>query len=126
MNYTLQFLPLTFKIPAGTSRGFLNEKPSWILTLEKNGIKGVGEISVIEGLSPEFHEKTTFEKKVYHYIQLFTYLIEEKERGVFLTDLGIEFVEKMLKESGAILENSTLYDPNNISIVPDIVYLRFY
>jgi len=45
------------------------------------------------------------------------YLIEEKERGVFLTDLGIEFVEKMLKESGAILENSTLYDPNNISIV---------
>ena len=45
------------------------------------------------------------------------FLIEEKERGVFLTDLGIEFVEKMLKESGAILENSTLYDPNNISIV---------
>ena len=45
------------------------------------------------------------------------YLIEEKDRGVFLTDLGIEFVEKILKESGAILENSTLYDPNNISIV---------
>jgi preprotein translocase subunit SecA len=45
------------------------------------------------------------------------YLIEEKDRGVFLTDIGIEFVEKTLKESGAILENSTLYDPNNISIV---------
>lgn len=45
------------------------------------------------------------------------FLIEEKDRGVFLTDIGIEFVEKTLKESGAILENSTLYDPNNISIV---------
>ncbi len=45
------------------------------------------------------------------------FLVEEKERGVFLTDIGIEFVEKTLKESGAILENSTLYDPNNISIV---------
>jgi preprotein translocase subunit SecA len=48
------------------------------------------------------------------------YLIEEKDRGVFLTDAGIEFVEKMLKSSEAILENSTLYDPNNISIVHHI------
>lgn len=79
MNYSIQFLPLTFKIPAGTSRGYLKEKPSWILTLEKNGRKGIGEISVIEGLSPEFQEKTTFEKKLHHYIQLFAYLIEGKE-----------------------------------------------
>jgi preprotein translocase subunit SecA len=48
------------------------------------------------------------------------YLIEEKDRGVFLTDIGIEFIEKMLRDSGAILENSTLYDPNNISIVHHI------
>ena len=48
------------------------------------------------------------------------FLIEEKDRGVFLTDAGIEFVEKMLKSSEAILENSTLYDPNNISIVHHI------
>jgi o-succinylbenzoate synthase len=71
VKYSIQFLPLTFKIPAGTSRGFLNEKPSWILTLEKNGIKGVGEISVIEGLSPEFQEKQAFEKEIHHYISLF-------------------------------------------------------
>ncbi len=48
------------------------------------------------------------------------FLIEEKDRGVFLTDAGIEFVEKMLKNSEAIAENSTLYDPNNISIVHHI------
>ena len=43
--------------------------------------------------------------------------MEEKDRGVFLTDKGIENVEKMLKGAGIIEENSTLYDPNNISLV---------
>jgi preprotein translocase subunit SecA len=43
--------------------------------------------------------------------------LEEKERGVFLTDVGIESVEKMLKNSGAIAENSSLYDPLHISLV---------
>ncbi len=43
--------------------------------------------------------------------------LEEKDRGVFLTDVGIESVEKMLKNSGAIAENSSLYDPLHISLV---------
>jgi len=43
--------------------------------------------------------------------------MEEKERGVFLTEKGIEHVEKMLKSAGIIEESSTLYDPNNISLV---------
>ncbi len=46
--------------------------------------------------------------------------MEEKERGVFLTENGIEHVEKMLKNSGAIEENSALYDPINISLVHHI------
>ncbi len=43
--------------------------------------------------------------------------LEEKDRGVFLTDAGIESVEKMLKNSGAIEANSSLYDPAHISLV---------
>ena len=43
--------------------------------------------------------------------------MEEKERGVFLTEEGIEHVEKMLKSAGTIEANSALYDPNNISLV---------
>jgi preprotein translocase subunit SecA len=43
--------------------------------------------------------------------------LEEKERGVFLTDGGIESVEKMLKISGAIEQNSSLYDPEHITLV---------
>ncbi|MBU6139993.1 MAG: preprotein translocase subunit SecA [Proteobacteria bacterium] len=43
--------------------------------------------------------------------------LEEKDRGVFLTESGIETVEKMLKNSGTIPSDSTLYDPENIQLV---------
>lgn len=45
-----------FNFPGGTSRGVLTEKPSYFLQLwynEQPKIKGVGEISLIPGLSPE-------------------------------------------------------------------------
>nr|WP_321410777.1 o-succinylbenzoate synthase [uncultured Carboxylicivirga sp.] len=45
---------LKFNFPGGTSRGVLFEKPSWYLRLQdENGITGIGEISVIPGLSPD-------------------------------------------------------------------------
>lgn len=44
---------LKFKLPAGTSRGVLLEKPIYILKLEKEGRIGYGEVSFIEGLSCE-------------------------------------------------------------------------
>ena len=40
-----------FKIPGGTSRGILHEKYSWFLILKNNSKVGVGECSVINGLS---------------------------------------------------------------------------
>ena len=40
-----------FKIPGGTSRGVLHEKYSWFLFLKKNSKVGVGECSIIDGLS---------------------------------------------------------------------------
>jgi preprotein translocase subunit SecA len=43
--------------------------------------------------------------------------MEEKERGVFLTEEGTEHIEKMLKVSGEIAEDSSLYGPAHISIV---------
>ncbi len=44
---------LKFKQAAGTSRGILYEKESWFIVLESNGIRGIGECSLIPGLSPE-------------------------------------------------------------------------
>lgn len=55
LKYTASFEPflLKFKKPAGTSRGFLLEKPSWLLKYRDNeyNIEGIGECSIIPGLS---------------------------------------------------------------------------
>lgn len=55
MKYSASFekFPLIFKKPAGTSRGFLLEKPSWLLKIKDNdqNIEGIGECSIIPGLS---------------------------------------------------------------------------
>lgn len=42
---------LFFKRPAGTSRGILTSKPTWFVTLHYLGLKGLGEVSLIPGLS---------------------------------------------------------------------------
>lgn len=42
--------------------------------------------------------------------------LEEKERGVFLTEAGIESVEKILQNSGIIEKNSSLYDPTHLTL----------
>ena len=44
---------LKFKKPAGTSRGFLLEKPCWLLKIKDNNqnAEGIGECSIIPGLS---------------------------------------------------------------------------
>ncbi len=46
--------------------------------------------------------------------------LEEKERGVLLTEAGIESIEKMLKKNGVIEAESSLYDPANIQLVHHI------
>ncbi|MFM1931264.1 MAG: hypothetical protein RL226_567 [Bacteroidota bacterium] len=50
--------PLQFKRPARTSRDVLTTKPSWLLYLRHEEKTGIGEVSIIEGLSPETSEIT--------------------------------------------------------------------
>lgn len=46
--------PLVFVRPAGTSRGILEEKPCWFIILtSREGVRGIGEVSFIPGLSME-------------------------------------------------------------------------
>ncbi len=40
-----------FKTPGGTSRGVLHTKDSWILRIDDDGSVGIGEVSLIPGLS---------------------------------------------------------------------------
>lgn len=46
--------------------------------------------------------------------------LEEKDRGVFLTDVGIETLEKMLKNSATIAQSESLYDPQHLTLVHHI------
>jgi hypothetical protein len=62
---------LNFKKPSGTSRGVLLKKTSWFIVIKENEKIGVGECSLIEGLSPDpllSFEKTL--KEVCHNINL--------------------------------------------------------
>jgi o-succinylbenzoate synthase len=57
---------LSFVRPAGTSRGILTRKPSWYIFLEDDEspeIEGIGECSIIPGLSRETEE--TVDRKIH-------------------------------------------------------------
>ncbi|MEY4603801.1 MAG: hypothetical protein RIT43_1093 [Bacteroidota bacterium] len=64
MNCWVEFIDLQFIRPAGTSRGILHSKPSWILHISDGEHTGKGEISVIPGLSPEYKDRESFEEKI--------------------------------------------------------------
>jgi hypothetical protein len=53
---------LKFSFPAGTSRGVLHDKKAFYLILEQDGIKGIGECTVIPGLSID--DKPDYQLKV--------------------------------------------------------------
>lgn len=64
MNARFHYHPLTFKRPAGTSRGVLSVKHSWIIELEDNGIIGKGECSIIPDLSCDFSSNERYENEL--------------------------------------------------------------
>jgi o-succinylbenzoate synthase len=68
---TLEYYPLQFIRPAGTSRGVMNVKQSWFLRIEDRGIVGIGEISIIEGLSPEYEDQHQFEHLINQFCDAF-------------------------------------------------------
>jgi o-succinylbenzoate synthase len=55
---------LNFKQPAGTSRGVLKTKETWLIIIEANGKKGIGECGLLRGLSvddvPNYEEKLKY------------------------------------------------------------------
>ncbi|MEY3237549.1 MAG: hypothetical protein RI883_1650 [Bacteroidota bacterium] len=86
MKATFTKLELHFKRPVGTSRGIMDIKNSWILKLTEGGITGIGEISIIEGLSPDFENSESFEKKIQE-------ACEELEHGTWSVEHGLSTVK---------------------------------
>lgn len=59
------YYPLNFKRPSGTSRGILTQKEAWFVRVwdhQNPEIKGIGECSIIKGLSPDYGEN--YEDKI--------------------------------------------------------------
>jgi O-succinylbenzoate synthase len=69
---------LIFKSPSGTSRGVLLKKDSWFLTLSNGRKSGIGECSILKGLS--FDDHPDFEKTL-------AMLCNQITRGEALLDL---------------------------------------
>lgn len=60
-------LRLQFNRPAGTSRGVLTHKTSWIIRVWQSDSPekiGIGECSIIPGLSPDYQDNASYEKKL--------------------------------------------------------------
>ncbi|HBH05510.1 MAG TPA: o-succinylbenzoate synthase [Flavobacteriales bacterium] len=53
IHFKYRPITLDFTFSAGTSRGVLRSKPSWVIILEIEGSLGIGECSLIPGLSPD-------------------------------------------------------------------------
>ena len=56
MKATYKKYILNFKKPSGTSRGVMTEKETWFLVLDENGKRGIGECSLLRGLSVDDRE----------------------------------------------------------------------
>ncbi|BAO77568.1 o-succinylbenzoate synthase [Winogradskyella sp. PG-2] len=53
---------LNFKRPSGTSRGVIKIKETWFITLQRDGIAGVGECGILRGLSID--DRSDYEDKL--------------------------------------------------------------
>lgn len=62
MHATYKTHTLKFKTPSGTSRGVLNLKETWIITLKSQGKEGIGECGMFKGLSVD--DRLDFETKL--------------------------------------------------------------
>ena len=92
LSFEVEERAFQFNFPAGTSRGILTTKKSWFLTVSSDELKrnGVGECSVIEGLTPEFISD-------FHYHNLIFQAIKLVE-SCSLEDLVFQFENKFISE----------------------------
>lgn len=61
-----------FKRPGGTSRGVMTQKKAWFISVWESktpDVIGVGECSIIEGLSPDYENDQQYEAQVEHCVE---------------------------------------------------------
>lgn len=66
LTFQIEEKSFLFNFPAGTSRGILTEKKSWFVSVSSNALpfSGLGECSVISGLTPEYINDSDYNKRI--------------------------------------------------------------
>lgn len=87
---------LIFKKPAGTSRGVLHTKPSWIYNYAlANGTDIQTEFPIIPGLSPEYQSKEQYEAQLNLFTKAFQpFLLKWSELDFFTDPSFLSFVSQ--------------------------------
>jgi len=78
---TIEKRELVFRFPAGTSRGTMHTKKLWLLHYERNGKVGLGECSIIEGLSPDYTNDFAYESRLHEVVDV----LQKKDQDPALT-----------------------------------------
>jgi len=106
-----------FKLPSGTSRGVLTEKHSWFIKVWETSnpdLIGIGECSVIKGLSPDFLNQETYEKKLSDVIRNLDQNLDEWPSIKFGVEMALNQLKN--KESRLSFKNSFYSNEQRIPI----------
>ncbi|MES2588380.1 MAG: o-succinylbenzoate synthase [Bacteroidota bacterium] len=131
LNYSIEKKIFQFKTPSGTSRGILTQKLAWFIKLwnvNNQKVFGLGECSIIEGLSPDFKDEISYEKNLDLFLKEFiskvnlendfteftTLLSELKNFPSILFGLETAFID--LKNGGKQLFFDTKFTQGKASI----------
>ncbi len=90
LQYSIEKKIFQFKIPSGTSRGVLTQKLAWFVKLSKKedaSVFGLGECSIIEGLSPDFESETQYVTKLILVLEEFIQKITLENDYEYLTEI---------------------------------------
>lgn len=108
---------LEFKRPSGTSRGILTTKDSWIIVLKENSKFGIGECSVLKGLSID--DRPDYEKKIQWVCQNIdkgvSYLYENLEEFPSI-QFGLEIAYQSLQAEDSFILFPSDFTKNQKSI----------
>ena len=118
---------LSFKLPAGTSRGVMKIRNVWYITLSENGITGIGECAPLPGLSLDLIDPTLIlpydrgENKKKPSKQLNSPFNRGNSRGFEKWD-NIQFIYE--SKLDAVCQNPKLFI-NDLSLLSDFPSIRF-
>lgn len=94
LSFEIEEFTFYFNFPAGTSRGILTTKTSWIISIYQSNyeLPGVGECSVIEGLSPDYISHKDYVNRIHQaisYIENYSLidLIFQFENSFYLDEI---------------------------------------